>query len=161
MELSARQEMSMREAKDFITRLEESPESLTKSEIQLVHVPSKYNAADLPTRLDCRIVDIDMESVWQSGPAFLQQSPHEWPVNRDFANRKEQLVPQLEILKRFRCVIQNTNVETTFGIHVLIDPFSTNQWHNLLRRTQMVMSAVQTMKTGQRSFSSVKEAKHL
>ena len=76
-------------------------QSLTKSEIQLVHVPSKYNAADLPTRLDCSIVDIDMESVWQSGLAFLRKPPHEWPVNRDFANRKDQLVPQFDILKRF------------------------------------------------------------
>ena len=124
-------------------------EQLTHTDIQLVHVHSQDNAADRATRLDSTPPDIDLNSSWQSGPLFLKDSPNKWPVNRDFATRKDQLIPQVEILKRFRGIIQNTEVKTTYGIDQLIDPFSTNYWSKLIRKTQMVMLAVQAMQSRQ------------
>ena len=63
-----------------------------------------------------------MHSEWQSGPTFLKDPPSDWPTNRDFADRKDQLIPQVEILKRFRCLLQATTTSKVFGIAQLIDP---------------------------------------
>ena len=138
-------------------------EQLIQSAVQLVHVRSQDNAADRATRLDSTIDDVGMQSEWQTGPAFLKDPPSEWPINRDFANRKDQLIPQVEILKRFRCLIQNTEASELSGIDQLIDPFSTNNWNKIVRRTQMLLLAIQTMKSGNSGFNSnlVKEAKRL
>ena len=38
-------------------------------------------------------------------------------VHRDFATRKDQLILQVEILKRFWAIIKNTEVNTTYGIN--------------------------------------------
>ena len=91
----------------------------------------------------------------------MKDSPDKWPVNRDFATRKDQLIPQVEILKRFCGIIQNTEVNTTYGIDQLIDPFSTNYWSKLIRKTQMVMLAVQAMQSRQCTSNHLNDAKHL
>ena len=136
-------------------------EQLINSSIQRVHIQSIDNAADKATRLDSTPNDLDLHSEWQSGPAFLKAPPTEWPINRDFAIRKEQLIPQVEILKRFRSILHNVVVNALPGIDRLIDPFSTNYWHRLIRRTQMVLTAIQAMKGEHDNQNAFKGAKKL
>ena len=138
-------------------------EQLIQSNVHLVHVRSHDNAADRATRLDSKIEDVDMHSEWQSGPTFLKDPPSDWPTNRDFADRKDQLIPQVEILKRFRCLIQATTTTEVFGIAQLIDPYSTNNWDVLVRKTQVLLLIIQKMKrcNSDNTSNLVKEAKHL
>ena len=137
-------------------------ELLVGSSVQVAHVCSQDNAADQATRLDSTIDDVGMHSVWQTGKPFLKDPPSEWPTNRDFASRKEHLVPQVELLKRFRCLIQTTAVSKPTGIDQLIDPLSTNYWSKLVRRTQNILLAVHKMQPGDMvSSSMVEEAKRL
>ena len=65
-----------------------------------------------------------------------------------FANRKEQLIPKVEILKRFRSILHNVVVNALHGIDRLIDPFSTIYWHKLIRCTQIMLNAIQAIKGG-------------
>ena len=135
-------------------------ESLVGSSVHVVHVRSQDNAADRVTRLDSNPVDVAIDSEWQNGPAFLKRPQSEWPVNRDFANRKDNLIPQEELLKRFRCLIQSTTVSESVGIDQLLNPFSTNYWNKLVRQTQVIMLCAQAMKPGVLDKSSmVAEAK--
>ena len=110
------------------------------------HISSHNNAADIATRIDSNIQDINENSEWQNGPSFLKDPPSTWPINRTFAERKDEFVPQSELLKRFRCLIQNVNVEEVHDISKLLDPFSTNYWDRLIRKTQLVLHAIQLMK---------------
>ena len=138
-------------------------EQLIQSTVHVVHVRSQDNAADRATRLDSTIDDVVMQSEWQSGPAFLKDQPSDWPTNRDFADRKDQLIPQAEILKRFRCLIQATATSEICSIAQLIDPYSTNYWDVLVRRTQMLLLIIQRMKSCNSGNTSTiaKEAKQL
>ena len=63
------------------------------------HVSSEDNAADSVSE------DFGLDSEWMTGPAYLKLPVKEWPVNRDFADRKSQLkLPVEEIRKRYRVV---------------------------------------------------------
>ena len=94
------------------------------------HTESENNAADQATRLDSTINDIDSDSQWQCGPPYLKLPPDQWPISREFAERKEEHIPQAELLKRFRGLINNTVIKPRPGIHQLIDPECTNEWDN-------------------------------
>ena len=105
------------------------------------YVPSCHNAADQATRPDSTAQDVNVNSLWQSGPSYLQELPSKWPINRDFANRKDDCIPQGELLKQFRCLIQATEVTNTLhGINQILSPFRTNYWTKLLRLTQLLLS---------------------
>ena len=103
------------------------------------HVSSHYNAADQATRSDSCPLDVNHKSSWQLGPEYLKDDPSNWPVSRDFAARKEGCIPQSELLKLFRGLIQTTNASIPTGIDQLIDPWSTNYWSKLLRVTQNLL----------------------
>ena len=119
------------------------------------HTDSKNNAADRGTRLNSTIQDVGPGSEWQCGPAFLKRPPSEWPINRDFAQRKEELIPQNELLKRFRGMINNTQVQIPPGIHQLIDPECTNDWEYLVFKTQILVFPLEKLKHGANSFEDV------
>ena len=108
------------------------------------HTDSHNNAADIVTKISSGIADISLGSQWQSCLDWVRLPPTEWPIERNFAERKDEHIPQIELLKRFRCIIQKTDVQVEVsGINQLIDPFSTNSWEKLLRRTQFVLYAFQ------------------
>ena len=129
------------------------------------HTSSSCNAADKPTRTDSTPGDLGPLSEWQNGPPFLKLPETEWPINRDFASRKNNQIPHNEILKKYRSMIQAIEVEETVvektvveetvaedaviegtaGIHQLIDPNSTNDWDVLIRRTSAVLRAVEVL----------------
>ena len=69
-------------------------------------VASKDNVADKATRLDTDCSELCPDSEWQNGPSFLKSPQLNWPVNRDFAEKTEDYIPQAELLKKYRCLIQ-------------------------------------------------------
>ena len=65
-----------------------------------------------------------------------------WPIDRNFASKKDVGIPEAEILKRFRGQVNETSIASTpdVGVHKLIDPQSTNDWEHLIRRTQTLLT---------------------
>ena len=110
------------------------------------HVKSKDNAADRPSRIDSTLADVSPNSPWQTGPAYLRTPIEEWPMNREFAARKDSAIPSVELLKKYREIIQNVNVEVVSGIQNLIDPKSTNSWSKLVHRTQLLLHATDILR---------------
>ena len=106
------------------------------------HVSSSDNAADRPTRLDSTASDISSPSPWQKGPGYLYSPKEAWPIDRDFADRKESCIPECEILKRYRGLVHNIAVEAVpdVGVDNLIDPHFTNDWEKLIQRTLLYLS---------------------
>ena len=49
----------------------------------LYYIPGSMNPADIATREDGKLVDIGIDSEWQS-PSFLKESRECWPLTRDF-----------------------------------------------------------------------------
>ena len=103
------------------------------------HTSTHNNGADRATRLDSSIQDIEEGSEWQTGPQYLKRPFAEWPINRDFAERKDEHIPQSELLKRFRCLIQNIQAEKVLGVNQLLDAYSTNYWDKLINKTQLLL----------------------
>ena len=67
------------------------------------HVKSSDNAADRPSRLDTVPADIDLGSRWQTGPDYLTLDRADWPVERNFADRKNKVqIPKEEIVRKYR-----------------------------------------------------------
>ena len=106
------------------------------------HVPGSHNAADQPTRMDSTVESISTDSTWQKGPSYLYEPVDCWPIDRNFASKKDPFIPETEILKRFRGQVNETSVASTpdIGVHNLIDPQSTNDWELLIRRTQTLLT---------------------
>ena len=63
----------------------------------LQHIPGIRNIADIPTRGNVDLQDIDLGSAWQNGPGFLSQSRDQWPISNDFVRQ----VPESECRKKF------------------------------------------------------------
>ena len=47
------------------------------------------------------------------------------------------------MLKKYRCLIQATDIEPKLGIDRLINPFSTNDWDVLVNKTQLILMGAQ------------------
>ena len=68
-------------------------------------------------------------------------SQSQWPINRDFAARKDDsVIPSNEILKKYRGMVQEIDVHVDEGVHNLLDPYSTNYWDKLIKRTHTLLS---------------------
>ena len=52
---------------------------------QWFHVPSEENVADLGTKMNSRVEDIEENSVWQNGARWLRQPRDKWPVTQKFS----------------------------------------------------------------------------
>ena len=69
------------------------------------HVPTGQNPVDRPTRLSSQLEDVDLESPWQRGPAYLQEGRDHWPFDRNFALQKGKAkIPREELVKKYRGV---------------------------------------------------------
>ena len=69
-------------------------------------VVSKDNAADKATRLNTDCSDLSLESKWQNGASFLKSPQLDWPINLDFTEKKDDYIPQAELLKKYRYLMQ-------------------------------------------------------
>ena len=81
------------------------------------HVSSKDNAADQPTKLNSTLEDVTLNLSWQKGPKYLYFPWEEWLINRNFATRKESCIPSIEILKKYRIIVQEVSVHDDTGVH--------------------------------------------
>ena len=104
------------------------------------YCPVGSDAADQPTKTDSTLEDVSYGSTWQNGPRYLQLPQSEWPINREFADRKDSKIPSSEILKKFRAVVHHINEVPEIGVQNLIDPFSTNYWDVLIRHTEVLLT---------------------
>ena len=67
------------------------------------HVKSSDNAADRPSRLDTVPADIGLGSSWQTGPDYLTLDRADWPIERNFADRKNRVqIPKEEVVRKYR-----------------------------------------------------------
>ena len=124
--------------------------------------PSSENAADTVTRLDAKCSDLDVDSKWQNGPQYLKLDHRQWPISRDFIKKKENYIPQMELLKRFRGIVQNAELKINVGIEQLIDPDSTNSWDELVRQTQVLLIPFQKFRDGELNATKrITDAKNL
>ena len=89
-------------------------------------VPSSDNAADQATRLNTDCNELGLDSEWQNGPSYLKLPESQWPLSRDFAERKDDYIPQAELLKKYRGMVQLVDTDVKDGVDKLIDPYSTN-----------------------------------
>ena len=69
---------------------------------QWYYAKSKENIADLGTRANASITDIDSESPWQVGPDWLKLHREQWPLTQDIGAEH---VPEEEILKTKLCAV--------------------------------------------------------
>ena len=105
------------------------------------HMPSKANAADRPTRLDTKVEEIQMGSVWQDGmSAYLKQPFCDWPWETNFAKLKVvDVVPREELVSKYRGVAGTTKVENA-EINFIEEKFDggyiTNDYDELIDKTE-------------------------
>ena len=67
------------------------------------HLASEDNAADRTSRIHSLPEDLGLDSEWMTGPAYLKLPVEQWPINRDFADRKSKVkLPMEEIRKQYR-----------------------------------------------------------
>ena len=125
-------------------------------------VASKGNAADKATTLATDCSELSPDSEWQNGPSFLKSPQLKWPVNRDFAEKKEDYIPQAELLKKYRCLIQMVEWEAKYGVDQIIDPYCTNDREKLINKTQLLLIPFHKIRYGESDVGRrVADAKNL
>ena len=73
-------------------------EILDSTEIsQWYHIKSKDNIADLGTRGNATVADVDERSAWQIGPSWMYLPVEDWPVTQDVGRNP---VPEEFVVKR-------------------------------------------------------------
>ena len=103
-------------------------------------------------RLDTDCSELCPDSEWQNGPSFLKSPQLNWPVNRDFAEKKENYIPQAELLKKYRCMIQMVEWEVKYCVDQIIDPYCTNDWEKLINKTQLLLIPFHKIRYGESEF---------
>ena len=151
----------------------ERMENLVKfdSPVQWYYVASEKNAADRATRLQSVPDDLGLGSEWLNGPAYLKTPIEEWPINRDFADKKSKVqLPMEEIRRPYReqLLVEESSsavVVNSAGNKVLGGPGSpdnfvlqhfdygkiTNDWDKLIQKTAFLfqwMARVQCSELG-------------
>ena len=71
------------------------------------HVASEDNAADPATRVVKDPEDLDLGSEWLTGPNYLRLPVAEWPINRNFAERKKLKIPAGEVKRKYRSQVED------------------------------------------------------
>jgi len=94
-------------------------------------VPGKSNAADVVTR-GCYPLEIQQDSEWQKGPAFLQYSESEWPIKFDV--NKDIHVPELK--GQFTGAVDTNTVVESLASYINMTRFS--KWRRLVRVTAWI-----------------------
>ena len=102
--------------------------------------PSCHNAADQATRPDSSPKDVNLNSSWQSDPSYISEPPSQWPIDRNFALRKDNCIPQKEHLKQFRFMFQINDASQSPSVDQFLSPFSISNWNKLICVTQLLLS---------------------
>ena len=103
-------------------------------------MPSKYNCADRPTRLDSKPEDLVIGSVWQDGQPYLRLPFSDWPWERKFADKKVvDVVPKEELTARYRGIAAATTAVQLEGNEILEEfdnDYNTNDYDVLINKTE-------------------------
>ena len=76
---------------EIVRNLKEVSETVEVGDV--LHLAGPLNPADLPTRETCSADDLNPDSEWMSGPAFLYKSRAEIPMSRKFLDQAYDLPP--------------------------------------------------------------------
>ena len=125
--------------------------------VQWYYVPSEHNAADRATRLESIPADLELGSEWLEGPAYLRSPVEEWPIDRNFADKKSGVkIPVEEIRKPYREMLLGETGKTAADkcragwdvggpgsvVNYVLEHFqfgrSTNDWNRLIRSTSFL-----------------------
>ena len=94
------------------------------------HVKSSDNIADIGTRMNAQLEDVDSNSEWQCGPAWLRASKDEWPISQ---NVDDSNFPEEALLRKKLC-----SAVTTQNL-VLLDINKMKSYSYLLRVTARII----------------------
>ena len=114
------------------------------------HMPSRFNAADRPTRLDSKPEDLCIGSEWLEGLKYIHLPFEEWPWERNFAAMKmTDVVPREELTAKYRGVTSSTAVLPCHAVASVGDSdtadkflkklqygFVTNSYDKLVKKTE-------------------------
>ena len=104
------------------------------------HMPSSYNAADRPTRINSKPEDLVIGSEWQEGLPYIGLPFTEWPWERKFADKKVvDVIPKEELTARYRGISAATiavNLEDNDIVKKFDDGFITNDYDILIDKTE-------------------------
>ena len=103
-------------------------------------MPADDNAADRPSRLDSKVVDLVEGSEWLLGKSYMLLPFTEWPWNRNFADRKvAEVVPEKELAVKYRGVAA-VNEITMEKVNMIVTKFDggfvTNDYDVLISMTE-------------------------
>merc|ERR1712082_24003 len=76
---------------EIVRNMKEVSETVEGGDV--LHLAGPLNPADLPTRETCSADDLNPDSEWMSGPAFLYKSRAEMPMSRKFLDKAYDLPP--------------------------------------------------------------------
>ena len=86
------------------------------AEGEWVHIPGTLNPADRPTRLVTKVEELMKGREWQNGAAFLREPEVNWPVDTNYAEKKNSIkIPRQEVNKKYRDLIDGTEVNIRLG----------------------------------------------
>merc|ERR1712215_138757 len=74
--------------------------------------PGLDNIADLATKDEAAVRDIEAGSAWQQGPAALRLPQDQWPANRDFVRKIPEEERSTNYASHATCGIRQPNVCT-------------------------------------------------
>ena len=117
--------------------------------IEWYHVASSDNAADTVTRLKIAPEFLQQGSGWLEGPEYLKLPVEDWPIDRNFAERKNKVcLPIDEVRKQYRDYVGHTgqvlankgeSVGPGSSDNYVLKHFGfghcTNDWRKLIQRT--------------------------
>ena len=123
-------------------------------DMEWYHVSSDDNAADVVTRMRSLPSDLSLQGAWLSGPSYLKLPIQQWPIDRNFAERKKvSHFPADELRRQYRdqiisdvadqIVMKNETCIDAVGPGNALNPVlkqlchgsTTNDWMKLVRKT--------------------------
>ena len=102
---------------------------------QWFHVGSSDNIADIGTKMNAKIEDVQEGSEWQTGPRWLYGERESWPVKQDM---REDEVPAESLLVKRKCFA------TTNHVSILdIEKLAMHTYNFLMRSTARILYALE------------------
>ena len=100
--------------------------------IQWYYVSTELNVADRGTRTLSVVEDLGQNSEWLLGPAFLRDPVEEWPINRDFADKKNKVpLPIEEIRRPYREQVLGDHKQSSTPLPSDPVHLSSRSWHDV------------------------------
>ena len=108
--------------------------------------PGVDNIADLATKGEAAVKDIEAGSAWQQGPAALRLQQDQWPANRDFVRKIPEEERSTNYASHATCAIRQPNVCT-----VVTTILKLLQYSNKLKKVMSILARIMAMQAARES----------